>query len=88
MKTIYTTNNFYYSFEDGADAFFNSTSHEADEVHRRPRRLRRVGDTSAGVDDIIRDGSVTLAEVVNKYLPDNTALTAEWKVKSLYITGN
>lgn len=77
MKTIYTANNFYYSFEAGAGTLFSSTSHEADEVHRRPGRLRREGDTSAGVDDIIRDGSVTLAEVVNKYLPDNTALTAE-----------
>lgn len=77
MKTIYTTNIIFYSFEAGAGAFFSSTSHETGVIHSRYGRLRREDDPTAGGDAFIRDGFVTLSEVVNKYLPDNTALTAE-----------
>ena len=77
MKTIYTANIILYSLEEGADAIFISSSHEADEIHRIPGSLRREDDSSAGVDAITRDGFMTLPGVVNKYLPDNTALTAE-----------
>lgn len=79
MNTIYYTANVtFYSFETGAGALFRSFSHEADEVHRKPGRLRRDDDPSAGGVANIFDGFVTLSEVVNKYLPHNTALTAEW----------
>jgi len=76
MKTIYMTNIIFYSFEVVAGVLFGSSSHEADVIHLRPGRLHRYGDPSAGGDAIIRDGFVTLSEVVNKYLADNTTLTA------------
>ena len=88
MKTIYNTNIIVYSSVAVAGLLSGTSSHGTDKVHRRPVLLRNEGDPSAGQDAIIRDGFMPLSEVVNKYLADNTSLTAERNVKTLYITDN
>ncbi|MCA1742150.1 MAG: hypothetical protein LC630_06760 [Bacteroidales bacterium] len=58
MNTIYIANIIFYSLEAGIGALFSINSLKTDEVHRRPGRLRREGDPSAGGDPIIRDGFI------------------------------